>query len=107
MLSLHMPVSEIPFAYGGRKMKYKRNEQLIAASMNEEIVMMDVISGKYYSLGVTGGAIWEILKKPQDLEEIVGNLLQEFDISREICSRQVSCFLESAAEKGIIETLEE
>ena len=81
---------------------YKKNEQLIAATMNEETVMMDVMSGKYYSLGVTGGAIWNILEKPVKLEEIVEALLKEYAIDRENCTAQVKEFLESAIEKEII-----
>lgn len=81
---------------------YKRNEQLIAATMNEETVMMDVISGKYYSLGVTGGAIWRILEKPAKLEEIVEVLLLDFAIDRETCTMQVANFLEDAIRKNII-----
>lgn len=80
---------------------YKRNEQLIAATMNEETVMMDVISGKYYNLGVTGGAIWNILEKPAKLEDIVEALLQEFAVDKETCMKQVAKFLEDAVEKGI------
>ena len=81
---------------------YKRNEQLIAATMNEETVMMDVISGKYYNLGVTGGAIWNILENPAKLEEIVEALLQEYAIDKETCTAHVAEFLESAVEKEII-----
>lgn len=88
-------------------MKYKRNDQLIAASMKGETVMMDVSNGKYYSLGVTGGRIWEILEEPQDTDAIVEKLLQEFNVSREICRRQVGSFLESAAKKGILQVSEE
>lgn len=86
---------------------YKRNEQLITATMNEEIVMMDVMSGKYYSLGVTGGVIWKILEKPAKLEGIVEKLLQEFAIDKETCTEQVSDFLEHALKKGIIVWAEE
>lgn len=82
---------------------YKRNDCLIAATMNEETVMMDVISGKYYSLGVTGGAIWEMLESPLTLEMIVEELLLQFAVDKEICMKQVKCFLESAMEKQIIQ----
>lgn len=81
---------------------YKRNESLIVATMNEETVMMDVLSGKYYSLGVTGGAIWNILEEPTSLEEIIEKLLQEFNVDKGVCSIQVQQFLEDAIAKEII-----
>ena len=80
---------------------YKRNEHLIAANMGEEVVMMDVVSGRYYSLGVTGGAIWNILSVPSDLDTIVQKLLCEFTIDEETCEIQVQEFLNDAVEKNI------
>lgn len=82
-------------------MLYKRNEQLIAANMGEEVVMMDIVSGRYYSLGVTGGTIWNILSVPADLDTIVQKLLLEFAIDEEMCKIQVREFLNDAVEKNI------
>ena len=47
--------------------KYTRKPDIIAANMDGEVVMMDIMSGKYYNLGTTDGAIWNLLESPSPI----------------------------------------
>jgi hypothetical protein len=74
---------------------YCRKDGLIAADMDGETVMMDIMTGKYYNLGRSGGAIWEIIEKPCTRDEIVDALLKRFDVERSVCEEQTQAFLDS------------
>jgi len=81
--------------------KIVRKKGLLTADMNGEAVMMDIETGKYYNLGDTGGRIWELLAQPMTPEELCEKLVTEYDVTREICLRDVSGFLEDLVQRGL------
>ncbi len=85
---------------------YRRKQDLIAADMDGETVMMDIMTGKYYNLGRTGGAIWNLIAEPKTLSEIVDELTKKFDVERSVCEKQTKAFLLSCAERGIIDKVD-
>ena len=51
--------------------KYRRRPDVISADMDGEVVMMDIMSGKYYNLGRTGGEIWSLLEEAKTLDALL------------------------------------
>ena len=80
---------------------YTRKPDIIAANMDGEVVMMDIMSGKYYNLGTTGGAIWNLLESPKTLDELVDALTAKYDVDRATCKAQVEQFLKTGLERGL------
>lgn len=74
----------------------------IVSDMDGEKVMMSVESGKYYSLGQTGGRVWEMVAAPTAVKEIVEALLFEYDVEPEVCKEQVLAFLQQLAKERLI-----
>ena len=81
--------------------KYARKADIIAADMDGEVVMMDIVSGKYYNLGRTGGAIWNLLESPKTLDELVDALTAEYDVDRATCKAQAEEFMKTGLEHGL------
>ncbi len=71
-----------------------QSEGQIVSDMNGEKVMLSISNGKYYNLGTTGGAIWELISSPMTLEGIIGNLTEKYEVDKEDCRREVINFLE-------------
>ena len=42
-----------------------RNRELMSATVHDEIVMMDIDSGRYYGLDDIGSVIWRRVESPQ------------------------------------------
>lgn len=84
----------------------KRREDIMAADMNGSTVMMDIMTGKYYNLGETGGSIWELLEEPLSVGALVDKLVSEYSVSREKCLEDTMPFLESLLERGLIAVVE-
>ena len=84
-----------------REKKYMRRPDVISADMDGEVVMMDIVSGKYYNLGTTGGVIWGLLETPKTLSGIVEDLMAQYDVDRKTCESQVEAFLESGMKRGL------
>ena len=81
---------------------YRRNPDLIGASIDDELVMMSVERGQYYGLGGVGPRVWELLEKPHTLDQLVEEILEEFEVERGVCERDMVGFLERMEEFGLI-----
>ncbi|MGY6555538.1 MAG: lasso peptide biosynthesis PqqD family chaperone [Wenzhouxiangella sp.] len=83
--------------------QFKRNSSLIGATVDDELVMMSVEHGQYYGLGGVGPRVWELLEEPRKFDELVELILQEFEVEREVCEKDMVEFLEQMEKLGLIE----
>lgn len=79
-----------------------RNEEIIAANMDGEIVMMNIETGNYYNLGKTGSAIWNMLEHPISVETLIRELVEKYPVSRQQCEEETLTFLTELREEGLI-----
>ncbi len=79
-----------------------QSEGFLASNMNDEKVMMNVETGKYYNLGAIGGRIWELIESPITINQLVSSLTDEYEIERELCERQVLSFLQMMLKEKLI-----
>ncbi|MDR7000590.1 lasso peptide biosynthesis PqqD family chaperone [Neobacillus niacini] len=78
----------------------------IVSDMDGEKVMMSIKNGKYYNLGEIGGIIWDLIKEPVYVHQLIDCLMNEYSIERADCEKQVSLFLESLYAEGLIQIKE-
>lgn len=74
----------------------------IVSDMDGEKVMLSIENGKYYNLGAIGGEIWELLKTPLTLEQLVEALVGRYEIEPETCEEHVKAFLDDLLQEGLI-----
>lgn len=74
----------------------------IVSNMNGEVVMLNVDNGKYYNLGEIGGLIWEKLKDPIKLRQLVSDILDEYDVKDIECEQQVLEFVNSLLVENLV-----
>jgi hypothetical protein len=75
----------------------------IVSDMDGEKVMLSIQNGKYYNLGEVGGEIWECIKEPVSIGELISKLMEQYTVEQSDCEEQVLSFLESLFEEGIIQ----
>ena len=80
-----------------------QNKDLVASSIDGEVVLMSIENGKYYGINPIGSRIWEILAYPTTYIDLIDTLLTEFDIDRITCEKKVTTFLKEIAAENIIE----
>lgn len=66
-------------------MKYIQNKDIIAAEIDDEIVMLDIEQGKYFALNPVAKDIWELLANEQNMDELINQLVLIYDIDFETC----------------------
>ena len=82
---------------------FKRKDGLIGARIDDETVMMSVEHGQYYGLGGVAPRVWELLENPRQFDDLVDLILQEFEVGREVCEKDMFEFLEHMEKLGLIE----
>ena len=81
---------------------YVRNNETISGRLHDELVMMDIEKGKYFSLNQVATVIWDMLEQPLTLEEICNNLTSEYDVDPAQCKKEVETHLNEMQKLGLI-----
>ena len=81
----------------------KLKKTISVADLSGEKAMIDFETGKYYLIKGTGNDIWDMIQKEITVGEIIDNLLEEYDVTREKCTEAVMNFLENLEAKGFID----
>jgi len=79
-----------------------RAEGFTTAPVHEELMMLNVEQGAYYSLDPIAAAIWTMIGKPAAVQDLVERLQQRYEVSAEQCQADVQAFLEEMHKNGMI-----
>ncbi len=82
--------------------KYIRNNKTISGKLHDEMVMMDIDQGKYFSLNPAATRIWDMLEKQMSADELCELLIEEYDVEMEHCRSEVTEYLSEMAKLGLI-----
>ena len=79
-----------------------RSPDQLAGEIDDQCVLLDIASGHYVHFNVVGSRIWSLLETPTTAGSLVDRLVDEFDVDRAACERQVMEFLRDLLEHGLI-----
>ncbi|PKN04599.1 MAG: PqqD family protein, partial [Deltaproteobacteria bacterium HGW-Deltaproteobacteria-9] len=68
------------------KSRVIRSSDPIAEPVDDELVMADIDSGKYYGLNDIATAIWQNLEKKITVEDLCKRLCESYEVNPEQCS---------------------
>ena len=86
-----------------KKYVVSKREGFIVSDMDGEKVMLSINDGKYYNLGEMGGEIWELMKDPISMQELVKELRSQYEVDQDECEEQVNSFLNQLLKENLIE----
>lgn len=81
----------------------KRNKEVFASEIDEEVVMMNVDTGRYYGMDTVGSRIWELVAEEIQVKDVIETLMEEYDVSEEQCKKDVLEFLNELYENKLIQ----
>jgi Coenzyme PQQ synthesis protein D (PqqD) len=80
----------------------QRTNRHVSASVGEAVAMMDVDAGKYYVLDDAASFIWERLREPTSIDELLTDLQKRYEVTPERCEADVLPFLRDLHAKGLV-----
>ncbi|MBF0509724.1 MAG: lasso peptide biosynthesis PqqD family chaperone [Deltaproteobacteria bacterium] len=79
-----------------------RSDDIVAADMDGEVVMMNIDTGKYYALDPIAGDIWSLTAEPISVAALCQLLMERYEVTQDVCRHDVTNFLRDINDDGII-----
>ncbi|PTS75187.1 PqqD family protein [Sphingomonas sp. HMWF008] len=75
--------------------------------LDQELVMIDVASGKYLSIDAIGAAIWQAIAQPVGVDPLIDTLADRYGAPRDQVRDDVLAFLNNLASRGFVRIVAE
>lgn len=84
-------------------MRYRiNNPQVINETIDGEAIMINLVTGAYYSLDRIGGDVWAVLEQGASPEEVTAALVARYDAPTEVVRASVDALIERLASEDLI-----
>lgn len=82
--------------------KYMRTKEIIFSDLGEDVVALHIPKGQCYGMENVTAAVWKMLDRPTDVEEIVRRLGVLYDVDEEVCRSDVTALADQMESEGLI-----
>ena len=76
--------------------------QVMARTVGNETVILDLASGTYFGLDPVGARIWALISEGKTLAQTCDVLVDEYDVTRDVLERDALALARDLAEKKLI-----
>jgi len=83
-----------------------KNKSILENEIDGEKIMLNIDNGEYYGLDKIASRIWELLNEKIEIESLIQQLLEEYEIDYETCKNDVLEFLDELIKKKLIVIIE-
>jgi len=77
-------------------------KEQMSCGLDDEAVILSIKKGVYYSLNPCGNRIWFLIQKPVKVGKVRDSLLEEFDIDKETCEKDLLSLLSDMKNEGLV-----
>lgn len=82
----------------------KRKEDIfIMSPVGDEIVLMNIETGKYLGINRVGTEVWNLLEQPKTFNQLLEEILNEFEVTKQQAEDEVKIFLSQLDNYNLIE----
>lgn len=81
---------------------YRRAAELMEAELGDEIVALDAAVGQCFGFNSVAASVWRQLEQPKSFEQLRDALIDEYDVEREQCERELEELLNDLCGKGLV-----
>ena len=86
---------------------YKASSKYLYSEIDSEAVILDVDSGTYFGLNEVSNRIWQLLQTPTDSEQLIAQILEEYEVAPEEVREDVQSLLNDMSNAGLVEVVNE
>src|SRR5262245_11602755 len=82
-----------------------RNQSTVVAKiLDGEAIIINLLTGAYYSTGGVGAAIWQCVEDQRTVAEIVAAITAAYDVSQSVAEQDVRRLLDELAAEELVTT---
>ena len=78
------------------------SDQQVFTTVGSEAVILGLRDGVYYGLDAVGARVWSMLSAPRTVSELVTQIVSEFEVAPDECTRDVLALLEDLAARDLV-----
>ncbi|TXT35021.1 MAG: coenzyme PQQ biosynthesis protein PqqD [Comamonadaceae bacterium] len=75
----------------------------VATSIDDQIVLLSLDKGNYYGMNGVLTSIWHWVAQPMRVSDICKKLIETYEVSDEVCKKDVQRILLELQQEGLIE----
>ena len=79
-----------------------KNSDIYSSEVDGEAIMMNINNNAYYTTKEIGNRIWSLLDSLSTPQAICEQLIQEYEVSKEQCQKEVLQFLDQLLECNVV-----
>lgn len=84
--------------------RYAASESVIARTIGDETVLLNIDTEAYFGLNEVGSVVWQSLNNgPLDTQSIVNAVTENFDVERTLAAADVSALLATLLDQGLVQ----
>jgi hypothetical protein len=85
----------------------QRAKDILFNRIDDELLAIDAKAGYCYSLNESASRAWELISSPTRIETVCRRLIEEFDIDKDSCERDIIDLFERLNEAGLLRIKDE
>ena len=80
----------------------ERGSDIIAADVDQDLVMVSIENGFYYGTSNVGREIWEAIEQPKKVSDLIEQLTASYKVDPEVCKEETLSFLEQLLAESLV-----
>lgn len=77
-------------------------DDVVDCSLGEGVALLNLRSGKYFTLGESGAFVWDELKRPSTLPALRAKMRERFQLSEERAANDLQVFIDQLGDAGLV-----
>ena len=78
-------------------------KDVLGCELQDEEIILDLKSGVYFGLDSMGTRLWALIQEPILVRDVCEVILDEYEVDREECERDLCAFFREMAVNGLVE----
>lgn len=96
-------IDEIPYSAMSHLQRLPAaSPSVLAASLDDEAVVLDLESKRYFQLNATGATIWQGIVDGDSSDAVIARLVASFDIAQEDAAAALASFVAELRTRGLV-----
>jgi hypothetical protein len=81
------------------------SSQQVSCPLGDESAILNLKNSVYYGMNAVGARVWNLLQQPRSVSALRDVLLDEYEVEKELCERDLIALLQKMHGEGLIEVV--
>lgn len=77
---------------------------VVARAVGDEMILLDLESGIYYTLNPVGALVWKGLEARSSFDDLLAAILADFEIDQETAASDIQSYVDDLTAQGLLAT---